>query len=29
MKVEDIDVEDQWLWLAALSTVAGEEAVAD
>jgi hypothetical protein len=27
--VEDIDVDDEWLWLAALSTVAGEETVAD
>jgi hypothetical protein len=29
MQVEDIDVDDEWLWLAALSTVAGEEMVND
>jgi hypothetical protein len=29
MNVEDVDVEDEWLWLAALSTVAGEETVND
>jgi prepilin-type N-terminal cleavage/methylation domain-containing protein len=28
-KVEDINVDDEWLWLAALSTVAGEETVSE
>jgi prepilin-type N-terminal cleavage/methylation domain-containing protein len=27
--IEDIDVDDEWLWLAALSTVAGGESVAE
>jgi hypothetical protein len=27
MGVEDIDMDQEWLWLGALSTVAGEEII--